>query len=253
MNKERNEMDKGFEISINFLLYSYFKITLESESDTIIEKAIDKAYFDATNRAAFNALEKTNFNSDDLKSKGTTIIKEGINKIIEQPLNFDKIHNDMCVNLIKKYENVKIKNKDETAFSYGNAQKWVNMTMKYLYVIGNVSLNSEANNDFITNYAEKINEFSNKIHIPVDSYIIEAIWKGYNIEKFDKNNLPEIKTLKDGSFGTYSSEKVRPWSKWDNAEEYTNFQKSLRKAVKESPIEWEGSAWIEIAQKRNKQ
>ena len=59
MNKERNKMDKGFEIAINFLLYSYFKIALERESETIIQKAIDKAYFDATNQKAFNALGKT--------------------------------------------------------------------------------------------------------------------------------------------------------------------------------------------------
>ena len=246
MNKERNEMDKGFEIAINFLLFSYFKITLESKSDTIIEKAIDKAYFDATNQAAFNALEKTNFNSDDLKSKGTTIIKEGINKIIEQPLNFDKIHNDMCVNLIKKYENVKIKNTDETAFSYGNAQKWVNMTMKYLYVIGNVFLNSKANNDFITNYAEKINEFSDKIHIPVDSYILQALWED---DDFDNHGLPNGKV--DKKDGKYSSEKIRPWSQW-NDREYLDFWKYLH-SEKPSPIEWEGPAWIEIAQKRNKQ
>ena len=148
------------------------------------------------------------------------------------------------------YKYVKIKNTGEDAFSYGNAQKWVNMTLKYLYVVGNVFLATEVNSNFVTNYAEKINEFSDKIHIPVDSYIIEAIWKGYNMEKFDKNNLPEIKKLKDGSFGTYSSEKVRPWSQWDK-KDYLKFWEELS-SVKQNPIEWEGPAWIEIAQKRNK-
>ncbi len=247
MKSEGCKMDKGFEIAINFLLYSYFKITLESKSDTIIEKAIDKAYFDATNRAAFNALKKTDFNSDDLKAKGTAIIKNGIDKIINQSSNLDEIHNDICESLLENYKGIKVKDTNENAFSYGNAQKWVNMTMKYLYVLGNVFLNSEVNNDFVTNYVEKINDFSNKIHIPVDSYILQALWEEKN---FNHSVLPEGKIKKKG--GNYSSEKIKPWSQW-NGSEYLQFWEYLSEAKKPSPIEWEGAAWIEIAQKRNKQ
>ncbi len=249
MKSEENKMDKGFEIAINFLLYSYFKITLESKSDTIIEKAIDKAYFDATNQAAFNALKKTDFNSDDLKAKGTEIIKNGIDKIINQSSNLDEIHNDICETLMLNYKDIKVKDTNENAFSYGNAQKWVNMTMKYLYVIGNVFLNSEVNNDFVANYAEKINDFSDKIHIPVDSYILQALWEDND---FDNNKIPGIEKLKNGSFGVYSSEKLKPWSQWNDSE-YLKFWEYLSEAKKPSPIEWEGPAWIEIAQKRNKQ
>lgn len=54
--------------------------------------------------------------------------------------------------------------------------------------------------------------------------------------------------------GPYSDEKTKPWSKWSE-EEYDDFQEELKKRIKDKfpgtvPIEWEGSAWIEIAKKR---
>lgn len=236
-------MDKGFEIAINFLLYSYFKITLDSTPDFIIKKSINRAYSDATNQKAFNALHKSEFNSNKLKSDGAGIIEEGIEEIIKQHSDFDMVHDKMCKELVKIYSGVKDEDTKEHAFSYGNAQKWVNMTMKYLYVIGNVFLNAKPDHDFVK-YAEKINAI--KIHIPVDSYILKAFWED---EDLDKNVLPDGKSEKKD--GAYSSDKMKAWSKWDS-KEYRNFWKHLS-GKKACPIEWEAPEWIRISQKRNKE
>lgn len=54
--------------------------------------------------------------------------------------------------------------------------------------------------------------------------------------------------------GPYSEEKSKAWSKWSK-EEYNNFQKEIKKRIKDkfpetTPIEWECSVWIEIAKKQ---
>ena len=50
------------------------------------------------------------------------------------------------------YEGVIFINKkenEEKAFSYGNAQKWVNMTMKYIYILHAVYKEKAAKCDFL--------------------------------------------------------------------------------------------------------
>ncbi|MDD6564940.1 MAG: hypothetical protein PUF08_07650, partial [Clostridiales bacterium] len=179
------------------------------------------------------------------------IIKTGIKEIFEKQSTFDEIHKRTCSQLVKAYSNVKIKDSGYAAFSFGNAQKWFNMTMKYIYIIGNCLLQfkdsyDKVNADFVDKYAIKNTDFWNKVHIPVDSYILQALWEDNN---FNNKDLPDGKIRKKD--GEYSSEKIKPWSQW-NEEDYIGFWKHLS-SVKQSPIEWEGPAWIEIAQKRNKQ
>lgn len=52
-----------------------------------------------------------------------------------QKIDFDEWHKNLCEDLVDDYENA-FKNafseKCTNIFTYGNAQKWVNMTLKYL-------------------------------------------------------------------------------------------------------------------------
>ena len=103
--------------------------------------------------------------------------------------------------------------KPDHQFTYGQAQKWVNMSLKYLYMMG----------------FDDMSHIERVIHVPVDSLIIDAA-----------NDL--------GVRWPSTS-----WSKLDNYPEYLTFQKKLRKIIQgstERPLVWENHAWIEQARRR---
>lgn len=94
----------------------------------------------------------TNVNNNRIKTNARSFIKEYINKIIKSNITtqeqFDKLHQEVCENLIEKFE--------DQYFTIGQAQKWINMTFKYLHLLEYKD---------ITN----IYEFC---HIPIDSYML---------------------------------------------------------------------------------
>lgn len=251
--------------AINFLLFSYFGITLESEPDDVMDKAISKAYNDATRQGAFNTqltdelkekIEKVKNSSGDKENNlGENLIKENVLALINTShKNIDKEyfnswHCSLCHKLINCYETAL---ESDEYFTYGNAQKWVNMTMKYLYLIYSIfSVYAKSNNKFVDSCGEHINKISEFLHVPVDSYIIESVWDNESI----KLPLNEKKLCKNGKRGVYNSEKVVAWSKWRNENgEYYEFQNTLNdfinKEYKLTPIDWEGPAWIDVAIKR---
>lgn len=135
-------------------------------------------------------------------------------------------------------------NEEKQKFYYGQAQKWLNMTMKYMWLTGL--------------WKDEFDRLLPMLHIPVDSFIIEAVWhegfeedgrgwiKDEDVQKLSVN-LPCENTKRKGK---YADDKTVSWSKWNDSE-YINFQTSLRSWCKdEAPIIWEGRAWIKIANRR---
>ena len=90
--------------------------------------------------------------------------------------------------------------------TYGQAQKWLNMTIKYLYCL----------------QYNKFKKAFHYLHVPIDNRIIKSAYKDFKIAK-----------------------PVESWSKW-NKEEYTNYQEKLIKAIgdKKDPLRWEFTAWL---------
>ena len=127
-------------------------------------------------------------------------------------------------------------------FYFGQAQKWVNMTLKYLYLLGLI-------------------DSDDNLPIPIDSYIIDATWE---IENF---SLPLPLKDKESTNRKYKynkpSDYVVAWSKWTNKlinkkdkGEYDLLQEKIEKIVKsdgknyKTPLDWEHENWIRIAEKR---
>lgn len=109
------------------------------------------------------------------------IKKLNLNSITSQD-DFDTWHLQVS-NIIKKTY------KDEgITLTYGQTQKWINMTIKYLYVLGE-------------NTFDDVFGF---LHIPLDKYIFDIARDSLN-----------IKRPKDA------------WSSWDNYDKYLEYQKSL--------------------------
>lgn len=93
--------------TIDFLLFSYFGITLEDAKDTadLIDVAIRSAYTDATMQGAYNAL----FSKDDHKAKIETASREAYTICAERlkvdlkklsdfktQNEYDQWHSEMC-------------------------------------------------------------------------------------------------------------------------------------------------------------
>lgn len=257
-----------FRNALNFLLFSYFGITLDPPKtdedkniDNILSSAVKKAFTDATQRGAYYAKsknkkeeEKEAFREATQKAlpEATECLKDGINKILEKEVHikeqkdFDKWHEELCDKIKEKFDS-------SLKFTYGNAQKWVNMTLKYLYLIDSIC--SEICPDI--DYFHSLQNISAYLHVPVDSYIIEKVWEMEDDKTGSDGSCLPIKSdkmCKNGSRGKYASDKVEAWSTWDDYKTYMNFQKYLRdnrNKIDGNPIDWEGPEWIEIAKKRS--
>lgn len=221
------------ENAINFLLYSYFGITLDDGKEEIIDGAIERAYRDASGRV-LSITDECGGNGP-YKKNAKEQLKSQIDKLAERttPVAYDEEwFYETCRILLKEYKSAKGK-KGNDAFYFGHAQKWVNMTMKYLCVLKSIFHEYDKENivPWLTDDLER------QLHIPVDSYIMEATkeWKIQFPGKDDKSV-------------TYSS--AKSWSKWV-CKDYKKFRKELEgKIPEDSPLDWEGPAWIKVAKNR---
>lgn len=115
---------------------------------------------------------------------------------------------------------------NKESFTIGQSQKWLNMTLKYLWLLN--ILPDGLNEEYL--------------HIPVDSYIIKAV--GAKKDNY-QYGLELERSISKSS-----------WSAWDNYYEYMVFQDGVKKAIKEkysslTPLEWESFAWIEVAKSKS--
>lgn len=137
---------------------------------------------------------------------------------------FDHWHKETCKGIIDipnkhGFEDIPLK-------TYGLAQKWLNMTLKYMLIMDE--------------WEEKLEPLNQFLHVPVDSYIMEAASVELGVM---------LRTVK-GDPQSYNANRSLPWSKW-RIDTYTTFQSDLAgKLSNKAPIDWEGPAWIEIAEKR---
>jgi hypothetical protein len=162
-------------------------------TDDLREKFFIRLYFDdrknlydAGIKRAFLDFSRTltiKENRAILKSNAEKIILEQLTKatVIEfkNQTEFDKFHETTCEQLIKVWSQLTI----------GQAQKWINMTLKYWLLFGNKRING----------IEKNARF---FHIPIDRYV-------------QKEMFSEISH--------------QPWSKIHNYETYFNYQEQHRK------------------------
>lgn len=116
-------------------------------------------------------------------------------------------------------------NGSKIIFTYGNAQKWLNMSLKYLWLLG--ALPNDIKEE--------------RLHAPIDSYILqEAVeFKG------GRSNLLSGCVFYNGNCR----------SKISDYDDYFDLQKVIRVMAKQggkTVIEQENEAWIEMAIKRKR-
>ena len=152
------------EESIRFLLWTYFKIEGTEKPGKIILAAVKIAYVDATNQGAFNTIEKSGYD-EDVKAKAINYLSNAIKNIDKSDKSFNKWHKNTCKHLCAIFKNVIVSDKNAKAFTIGNSQKFVNMTIKYLSILSGISSSS-----FERWYGSNLKKFEKDYHLPICLY-----------------------------------------------------------------------------------
>lgn len=250
---------------LEFLLFSYFglgvdmieDITLENE---IIRNCIKRAYLDLCRTIKFTTNEHIPF----VERVENIMFKEITESLFKtNEVNYDEWHNRNCVSICDIAKESK-----SCVFFYGQAQKWVNMTLKYIWFLGI--------EDGI------IGKIEEKLHIPIDNYILGFLFEFclHNKDAFGadeqikvhcykernkvKINISNSNTLsftiyKDGNAYIIALNNVDTyrWSKISNKDLYISIQKVLKAALNikypndvGKPLCQENKAWLSYAKKR---
>lgn len=197
----------------------------------ILRKCADRAYLDLCRTIKFKTDDrnvKTEYKAQicGMLVKEYDVLLNAVESSDDKQSTFDSEHKRICEEIIKTYSEI-------SELTYGQAQKWLNMMLKYVLLVEGDSV------------------LKSYLHIPVDSYIMQTV--GSDNPKLKHCLKLECVPKKDGTVGKYSESSSKPWSKW-NYDEYIAFQNSVRTAVSKcdynSPIEWENEAWIEVAEFR---
>ena len=224
---------------LHFLIYAYFGIDDTSEEmfehlydydnqndlpDSLILFAAKKAYGDLQRRVLYS-LDYTEMKlpiNATLNDAKESFKSDVYSYLIEQLRGFNHQATNI-IDLISSVSNIGDNYprlfKSNKRFNIGLSQKWINMTLKYLWILGAID--------------------GDNLHAPIDSYIIKAA------TSLDNNMCL-------GLDYNYQNNRKSSWSSWDDINEYNDFQTRIRTEVANrhllSPIKWENDAWIAIAE-----
>ncbi len=196
----------------DFLLTSLFGESYTSDIKDVfddcekkIDIAIARAYLDM-NRTLRTKKDQVAW--DSLKDRTIGKIRDAIKSIniIDNKDSYDNWHNDLLGAIVNDSEKSNCKDDPEDhRYSFGQAQKWINLTMKYLIVLKYKPINS------IINY----------LHVPIDLKVAEAA---------------------SSEFETINKDDYLPWSTKVVKGNYKTFQDAIRENHS-CPIQWEFKAW----------
>lgn len=153
-----------------------------------------------------------------LRNCGELLVSEFVTIILTNKITvdeFDKCHKEVSEKLIKLYS----RPTSAIQFYVGTAQKWINMTLKYLYMLYLTNL-------ILLTEEEKANLKNNYkfFHLPIDNIVVandEFLRCTYN------NNLG----------------RNTRWSRIDEYIKYLNFQIELR-SKNVPPLDYEFNIWL---------
>ena len=225
------------------------------KNDDPITWASNKAYLDMNRTMTFRESDsgKTEKEKRDIQEKRNRWRDEVTEKIrgrineTDKYNGFDQWHKETCKEMISFYSNkgdgqsilvLREKNKrtnKEATLSVGQAQKWLNMMLKYLWLLDRLGLLEKEFSTFVRKHREFF-------HIPIDSYMIRYIKRESKRKR--TNDFPKPNGLNnEHSIGCLSGSE---WSKINEYEKYLSYQKAIRDDLSESkaiPLQWELEHW----------
>ena len=160
------------------------------------EGAAHKAYTDMARRTL--RIKENSKERKVLKEQATKILQQAVEDLKNDSSDFPKWHEKSCNALIACYGG---------QISYGQAQKWLNMLLKYLYVYDVKG--------YETLFSSR--EGIAALDMPVDSKVIEALHRKYNVKR-----------------------PTAGWSVWDR-NTYRAYQAAARSALQKNASDIENS------------
>jgi hypothetical protein len=157
-----------------------------SPTTDLTDAAIDRAYRDFNRTLHGISKTQTENNHKELKILVRNLVSETLTETFLTQQTFDKWHERICNELIVSFKDI-LGHK----LFVGQAQKWINMILKYLFALGDERINGISRNY----------QF---FHIPIDNIIQD---------KLAKNEIPKFKVS---------------WSRIDNYSDYLNYQELVR-------------------------
>ena len=190
---------------MNENIKKFYRICVFGTEENNEKAAANRAYRDMCRTIRF---EKgvSQMLKNDCRTRVVELIETEIKNCnsIDTLEKYDEFHDSLCLRIIDCYDNQTI-----AEITYGQAQKWVNMTMKYLCVL-------------YEGQCDWLNKIYSFLHIPIDSIILDKARKEFPNE-FPVNNIQ--------------------WSQLSR-EEYITIQNKLRAVIKDvALIDWEFKAW----------
>ncbi len=176
---------------INFLLKVYF-------NSIDLESCIVRAYLDfcRTLRGFASHQHKSEVYDEAKKFLINRIAEVKYTKLSQN--DFDHWHELNCRDLIQIFQNF--------PFKVGQAQKWINMSMKYVFIMG----------------LQGFEQVYRHCHCPIDNIILGKLGEKYGSECLKLSSV---------------------WSKLQDYDEYLSFQKWLRSEYKESALQVDLELW----------
>ena len=192
-------------VSVSKDAYDFLKHMLFGAWNSIYVAASERAYRDICR--TLRNIRQTDTNSTKLRSEIDILLEQEICALLDRGIanqkQYDEWHEKLCLRIRKHYHD------NGFEMTIGQAQKWVNMTMKYL---------------FIADAPGMVDAFY-FCHVPIDSYIINAAEEQLALKR-----------------------PVLPWSKIDSYNEYAKYQQQIRMLLSNiAPLEWEFKTWITMA------
>lgn len=260
---------------LDFLTFSYFGFTYsEIIKMSLKEKAVicaRRAYLDLARTLTYQK-KKTGANDNqqtDAEQKENTAFKEDICVCLGERISaflgsqksnntlsrdeFNKWHDDVCSCITACGEKSadlacrQSKKKENKQFYYGQAQKWLNMTLKYMTLLN----------------VEEVLNVRDLLHVPIDQYILKAAAEEKNRGEHSLKKMIAPKNHngddKADKLIYFSDGTTQPWSQL-NRLDYIDLQKDIRREIIECkkekannwkdiscPLDWESKVWIEQA------
>ncbi len=208
------------------------------EGDDPIQWASDKAYLDMNRTLIFEKKEKSQKDIENERKGWRDKVTKIIRKALENSTDdFKTWHQTTCEAMIKVYKD---KLADGTKLTFGQAQKWLNMTLKYLWLLYRLEVLKDDLKAF-----EFIEKHQNSFHVPIDSYIKRYVEKQPKSKRKagpDNNGLSKdiSEHLKWGDTS---------WSHIDgkaDIKKYYAYQIELAEFIRpqySTPLEWELEHW----------
>lgn len=198
--RKSHQLKEGAFVTVPRTHYEFIRLMAFGKLDDPLATASRKAYHDLQRTIHYSGAEQEIRN--DLRMEIEIIVKRDFPYVFAQngvtQVEYDKWHEALCMKIVSIYLQKGFE------FHLGQAQKWVNMMMKYLYVI----------------QIPEIERIIPVLHVPIDNYIYQ--------QAEEELRVPRINCC---------------WSKIDSYELYLNYQNAIRKAVETAPILWEFEAW----------